>query len=129
MKKSDVVLHRIFLVVANHYDLSVGQMMSGNKARVFSEPRMISMYLAVKLLPFENSKSLGFKMGVGKADFWRASKAVNEWLGVDQHIKATVEKLWEKLKPTSPEWQSVASYVPSNGSVRLLIPAAIVLND
>ena len=129
MNKSALILDRVFHVTAGFYGLTVKEMMEGGNSPPFAEPRMVAMYLSMKLLPFENANGIGDKIGVSGSVIRNASKAINKRLSVDHKLKVVVEKLWETLKPTNPEWQLIPFGVTSNDQIRFSLSAAKPRHD
>jgi chromosomal replication initiator protein len=98
--KKDITVELISDIVAEHYNISMSDIISTKKSRNIAYPRQISMYLCRELISDMSLKDIGKKLG--NRDHTTILHGVNKILyeiEKDSTLKNTIDVLRKKINP------------------------------
>lgn len=86
------MIEAILNEVSSHFSIPLDELLGKSKARVFSYPRMVAMYLCYNL-PNSSYLSIGKSFGRHHTTVMHAIR----WAGLNQEMKPHIIEIWRKL--------------------------------
>ncbi len=98
-KPHEVTIQMIVEVVCDHYGISIEQMLSANRSKDISDPRMIAMYLARELTNASQQQIGAFLGKRDHATVIHGIKKIEQRIKEDESLNSQIELIKKKINP------------------------------
>ncbi len=98
-KPHEVTIQMIVEVVCDHYGISIEQMLSANRSKDISDPRMIAMYLARELTNASQQQIGAFLGKRDHATVIHGIKKIEQRIKEDETLNSQIELIKKKINP------------------------------